>query len=43
MLFLLTTLEKKRELIAASLLEENPEKSLAAEELRVSDKAGLAL
>ena len=39
----LEALEKNRELAAKTLLEENPEKSLAAEELRVSDKAGLAL
>ena len=39
----LQALEKNRELAAMTLLEENPEKSLAAEELRVSDKAGLAL
>ena len=39
----LEALEKNRELAAMTLLEENPEKYLAAEELRVSDKAGIAL
>ena len=39
----LEALEKNRELAAKTLLEENPERSLVAEELRVSDKAGHAL